>query len=347
MDTNQRNEVGTRQALARARNNTGASSGGTKAIKRRRPERESPEMRSPGAGYGGMGYGPTQNKAMDRTRNRADPSDLAREVLSGITGPTNVQGSLYDDPYYAQMAEERGSDFAMRARNLDRKVNAARTYQQGRQESMQRQFDMEGMKRANARDEMAFQNEAAAYGSPEHVSQAYGGGAYKDEEGNIIRPGGSPVEFDDQNLASSPTAATGAKQRTLTGQPGGPDQKVGEAPPAPEQAQKAESQAAIQKEAVKSIGNLIEGLQKIDQSYLPDDQKAAINEQIQTLSQQYQQLIGGGDQSTGTQSGGPQSVDELFQKFREANPDKEAVSDEDIRGSESYQNALKKYGLSE
>lgn len=98
-------------------------------------------------GYGGMGYGPT-DPTTKRALDRANPSNLTNEVLEAIAAPKTVRapGSIWDDPVYGPMANERGAEFAMRARNLDRQINQARQADFIRDESMRTRLDRDAMK---------------------------------------------------------------------------------------------------------------------------------------------------------------------------------------------------------
>lgn len=332
---NERNIAGTRKAQALARRNSGARSN---RIADHQPDNSTWSSGQPMGvtgvedGYGGMGYGPTAggSKALKKAGERADPGRLVRDAVGAMSGPKTVRstGSIWDDPNYAAMANEHGAEFALRARNLDQKINAAKAYQQGRMESMQTQFGMEKMKRDNARDQMAYKQEAATYGSPDDVSQAYGAGAYKDAQGNIIQPGGRQT---DPN-----TGLAIDEEGAFTGREPGPAKKVGEAPISEREAREAEQRSEEEQRTQELDVERLKGMSEALSTAIENRDTKTMNRLLRQMSE--------ARQGPASQGGQPGSAADVFQKFQEANPDATA---EDIRGSSAYKNALKKYGLTE
>lgn len=329
-----RNVTGTRKAQALARRRSGNPR--SRRISSHEPAKSEWASGQPMgttnvdsvANYGG--YGPTAggSKALKKTGERADPQRLVREAVNAMSSPQTVRatGSIWDDPNYSAMANEHGAEFAMRARNLDQKVNAAKAYQQGRMESMQRQFDMERMKRDNARDQMAYKSEAAAMGSQDDISQAYGAGAYKDDQGNIIQPGAQSVDQE--------TGLAVDQEGAFTGRDPGGAKKVGQAPVTERESMAAEREKESEQRTHELDVERLKGMSESLSAAIENRDKEAINTLLRQLND-----IGGSQKNVG-----PSSAEEMIKKFREANPD---ASDEAIRSSEAYQNALKKYGLSE
>ncbi len=95
-------------------------------------------------GYGG--YGPT-SPDVDKAMRRANPAAMTREVIDTVSRPKTVraEGSIWDDPNYAAMANEQGAEYAMRARNLDRQIGMAQRGTEIRNQAMRGQLDRDAM----------------------------------------------------------------------------------------------------------------------------------------------------------------------------------------------------------
>lgn len=227
------------------------------------------------------------DSAMRTTMQRAHPGTMTRELLGAMGSPKTARapGSIWDDPIYGQMANERGAEFAMKARDLDQQVNAGREYQRVKQESMADQFNTENMKRENARGQMQYQREAAAYGTPEQVSEAYGGGSYRTPEGEIVRPGGDRIDPRTGQAIDETGAYTGRRGQ----------ETVGVAPQTESQSAAAQFE---HERVVAGIKAISEGLRaELGKDYQDDSSK----QRIQGLQDQLEKLIGS------TQTASPES----------------------------------------
>jgi hypothetical protein len=100
--------------------------------------------------------------------------------------PVNIQGSMYDDPEIARLARRHGDDYARRVEQLRDEQASAQNYLDvmrsnqaaNRQEELGQQQVLQG--------QLQTQGQVAKYGTPEQVAEAFGPGAMRDAQGNIV-----------------------------------------------------------------------------------------------------------------------------------------------------------------
>lgn len=139
-----------------------------------------------------------KHPAVKRAIQKIDPSGLMRDSMNAINNsgePIQIRGSLYNDPKYAAMADQYGDEYAMKVRNLDSQINAARQADQVMADHAKSQADTAGSdaqykinQNAGTLSDINTQAQVAQHGTPDQVQQQFGGSAVRDPNGNIVTP---------------------------------------------------------------------------------------------------------------------------------------------------------------